>query len=383
MPGMRRIKDPWQKLTSGLYVPPYVKFAPGHPCCCDGGPCEYFADTFDSSPIGADWTVESGSWNISSGTLATSSSAALLENTVSNPNSGDSDEFVLEANVTANTNGDTVRLIGNYVDSSNYWFLELTFHSTTASSNVKLFERASGSNTQRGQTINTVVLVPSTFYTASMCFTSSGVRTMVAGSSGPSYATTSLTTSLTALGTGALNGTASFNEMSLSRHTGNRSDCSECASCTLCSGTTPAELSLVISGVVDDNCSNCDETLNGTFILSNSGTHYSTGFYLGVCQWAHEFPSKITCNNAVGIFAEVVEVGSSNRLLIEIPTADDGDWGSTFVGFIMIGFGITIGLQEQFDCDQWSDTDAPLTGTIGFPGRCTTTAGTSCTVTAN
>ncbi len=33
---MRRIKDPWQKLTSGLYVPPYIKFAPpGHPCCCD------------------------------------------------------------------------------------------------------------------------------------------------------------------------------------------------------------------------------------------------------------------------------------------------------------------------------------------------------------
>ncbi len=32
---MRRIKEPWQKLVSGLYVPPYIKFAPGYPCCCE------------------------------------------------------------------------------------------------------------------------------------------------------------------------------------------------------------------------------------------------------------------------------------------------------------------------------------------------------------
>lgn len=31
---MRRQKPLWEKLASGLFVPPYLKFAPGYPCCC-------------------------------------------------------------------------------------------------------------------------------------------------------------------------------------------------------------------------------------------------------------------------------------------------------------------------------------------------------------
>ena len=42
---MRRIKEPWQKLTSGLYVPPYLQFAPGYPCCCDEEVCPCPVDT--------------------------------------------------------------------------------------------------------------------------------------------------------------------------------------------------------------------------------------------------------------------------------------------------------------------------------------------------
>ncbi len=37
---IQRKKDPWKKLTSGLYVPPYLKFAGGYPCCC-GVPCQF------------------------------------------------------------------------------------------------------------------------------------------------------------------------------------------------------------------------------------------------------------------------------------------------------------------------------------------------------
>ncbi len=39
----RRRKPEWAKLASGLYVPPYLEFAPWYPCpdCCDGSPtCE-------------------------------------------------------------------------------------------------------------------------------------------------------------------------------------------------------------------------------------------------------------------------------------------------------------------------------------------------------
>lgn len=34
-------KDPWQRLASGLYVPPLLNFSPGYPCspCCEGIKC--------------------------------------------------------------------------------------------------------------------------------------------------------------------------------------------------------------------------------------------------------------------------------------------------------------------------------------------------------
>ena len=82
----RRRKPEWARLASGLYVPPYLKFAPWYPCCvegedcCDGeappdewqvvlagieniggkcGQCGTFNDTF-VLPV---WNV--GSWGIS------------------------------------------------------------------------------------------------------------------------------------------------------------------------------------------------------------------------------------------------------------------------------------------------------------------------------
>lgn len=41
---MNRQKPQWAKLASGLFVPPYLKFAPGYPCCCGGGPCGLCSD---------------------------------------------------------------------------------------------------------------------------------------------------------------------------------------------------------------------------------------------------------------------------------------------------------------------------------------------------
>jgi hypothetical protein len=53
--------------------------------------------------------------------------------------------------------------------------------------------------------------------------------------------------------------------------------------CTHCSGTTPLQYQLDVSGVADEDCALCDETYDGQFILTQSG--------VGNCRWTYDFDS--------------------------------------------------------------------------------------------
>ena len=67
---------------------PNIKF--GSPCFCDCPHCYIYQDKFDRANIGSDWTIDTGTWSISSDRLTTSSSDAFIEYdpALNNPNFG-------------------------------------------------------------------------------------------------------------------------------------------------------------------------------------------------------------------------------------------------------------------------------------------------------
>lgn len=124
-------------------------------CCAT---CAIFTDDFATDRTGTDYTIVSGTPTVSSGVLTTGSTGFLIvENTAGTTGHG-------RVTITgkADTSGGTFRVIGSYVDSSNYLFGELTING--ASSTWKLWKRVSGSDTQLGIT-TTFTASTSTNYT--------------------------------------------------------------------------------------------------------------------------------------------------------------------------------------------------------------------------
>lgn len=69
------------------------------------------------------------------------------------------------------------------------------------------------------------------------------------------------------------------------------SPCAACCTtdiCHCCSGATPSQFEVIISGLTDDSCNDCDTAgagqLNNTFVL-NRGTIYQEDG----CEWFYEF----------------------------------------------------------------------------------------------
>jgi len=65
-------------------------------------------------------------------------------------------------------------------------------------------------------------------------------------------------------------------------------DCCCDINCVHCSGDAPSQWSVVTSGIVDDDCSDCDPDLNDTWILTKD-TNYAT---IG-CVYTYELPTAI------------------------------------------------------------------------------------------
>lgn len=133
--------------------------------------------------------------------------------------------------------GDVVKLGIKYVDTSNYWYVELT---PGASGTLKLFERSGGTSTQRGPTMP-IALAGDDTYGLTICYGSGLVRATesVSGIAIPYATTTSSTSGLSAfVGTGTIAGTPLFSDFlyeygySASGH----STCTDCdcsASCSI------------------------------------------------------------------------------------------------------------------------------------------------------
>ncbi len=100
------------------------------PCpeCCPPAGCIYFEDDYnrgDSTNLGGDWTEVSGDWEIVSNELSIGDTDGLVICGEVNPD-GD-DEVVAQVQFNSSDgweHGTKVRLVFDYVDASNYWFLQ-------------------------------------------------------------------------------------------------------------------------------------------------------------------------------------------------------------------------------------------------------------------
>lgn len=86
--------------------------------------------------------------------------------------------------------------------------------------------------------------------------------------------------------------------------------CPECCSgqCEHCSGETPDEMHVVLSGITNDNCNDCDD-------LNSNGSPYILGFAgeaSGVCTWRYTLPSAICTIERIDL---TLEASGSDYLL--------------------------------------------------------------------
>jgi hypothetical protein len=229
--------------------------------------CTIFTDDFSTDRTGTDYTIVSGTPTVSGGVLTTTSTGFLIvENTAGSTGHGHA-----KADIKVSASGNIIRVVGAYVDSSNYLYMEVTWGG--GGSALKVFSRSGGVDTQIGVTAN-ISLSTATFYTAHLCWDGTRADAEIEGKSGVTAAYLG-TGNKAGFGTGSSIGTATFDNFSLSKHYSDDNTCAKCntATCTACNaGTVPSAFAVTISGVVNGAlaasfcASNCTG-YNGTFLV--------------------------------------------------------------------------------------------------------------------
>ncbi len=87
------------------------------------------------------------------------------------------------------------------------------------------------------------------------------------------------------------------------------SDCDEC------SGTNPPRCwELVVGGVTDNDCDQCNEDINGTFILKNDGIFNNCNTFGGNCAWCTD--EKENCGEGTADRFNLTFGGGTTTLVI-------------------------------------------------------------------
>jgi hypothetical protein len=277
------IPDGWTRLASGILAPslslannPISRWAPCGGGCC-GDTCRYFREVFGGT---LDlWTQVSGSWSIVSDTLQTTSASGVCTVETLAPNS--ELEWGVVVTWSGDTEGDKLRVIGNYVDSSNYTCAEFTIGDVAGDGGEwKIIERIGGGE-------DTLVTVARTipegsshtvyvYFTATTCtiYEQNGLHTFAE--------ITAPTTSKSGLGTGStLAGTATFDTFELWRHQNSDPTCPYISVCEACGDDIPATLKVTVQGVTDRGVVCTCSDVNGV---------YDDVPYIGEVPWPDDAP---------------------------------------------------------------------------------------------
>lgn len=142
---------------------------------CSIGSDGFFRD--DSSDLGCMWEQVSGTSSIESDQLK------LLADTVvkfQTPHPREQPHWINTVQVKAVANGDKAWFIFDYVDSSNYHFVELTFGAGAFGGEFKVFKRTGGSNAQVGGTVAVTATIGG-FLSVSVCFIYGYIQAVIDG----------------------------------------------------------------------------------------------------------------------------------------------------------------------------------------------------------
>lgn len=255
------------------------RFSPSCNCC---GDCTLFADAFERSTIGSNWSVKSGSWSIplAEGSVQTSSANAELDQ-VSAEQAG-----MASASVGSTASGDQLQV--GLGASGAYYAAELevgtgVFRLVKLISGTRTVLRQCNVSAGAGESFDVALCSDTYPYPLGGSGTST-IRLVTAIFQGSPLLTWGDAVSTCesysgVLGTAALSGIASFASFSLSDVECNNSSCPNCSQCCWPpGGDVPDQVQVVISGIgaaasgsiaspcTDDQCA----AINGTYILDRA-----------------------------------------------------------------------------------------------------------------
>lgn len=272
-------------------------------------PCSVISDAF-STDTSADWTEVDGALTIGSGVLTTTSATALfIHNTAGTTGHG---RVSVRAKAGANSNA--VRLIGSYVNADNYLFCELSFNSFGLAS-FKLFSRIAGSNTQIGSTYSAGTPGATNFHALELCWNGTEARGALNGTARVVGIYNGVGIKA---GVGAVlaSGTATFDDFEFDVHKTDNDECQKCESlCVLCENGGADTITLVIDGVVDDDCADCD-VFNGTFVLDFIANITPFGDGTNRCFYAVDVSNGCAPEGAFTLAAYIIEDAGNYAIMM-------------------------------------------------------------------
>lgn len=254
--------------------------------------CDFHDDDFnraDSSSLGSNWTVVSGTWDIHTNALRTTSANAVVINT--NVLTPGANGWAVVATPDGTEFG---RLILGYVDANNYYYAEGRNAIVGAGRASRIVQKSSGTDT-----VLTEVL--GDFTPKFFCYQPALNRLSAGSTSSGWYLVAdnipTITSTVCGLGSGASAGTT-FDPFSIV-YTGTGAwssvtlaPCQTCDGCSACVGINSGlpDLEVVIAGLTNNSCGSCS-SLNGTYQLRNYG-QINNGI-ITTCYWVYKFPSTI------------------------------------------------------------------------------------------
>lgn len=262
-----------------------MKFFPG--CCCDTD-CEAYCNNLNLNLD--DFSQVSGTWNVTSGRTEISNDNALLVHS----SLSTSNNFLLSVRIDVDNNGlhndiNEYRLIFNYLNSNNYWYLTfLPTQSILSAGYLAFFKVVSGTHTQLA-----IVALDPIFTVGTQAFIQVCYRNGILFGSTNSYAVSYTPTISLAgqfgIGTGSLNGPpATFDNFCayIDPDENTDSDCVICddVSCG-CGQTLPNTLQVTLCGISSDGCNECTP-LNGTHMVTYDSTVVESGDI--ICRFIKE-----------------------------------------------------------------------------------------------
>lgn len=192
-------------------------------CFCD---CHLADDDFNRASLGADWTVQSGSWSIVSDVLRTSSANAVVTYTTTRST------HVVQVQIRAAAASAKARIIVGWTDANNYAWVEVEWPASGNCGTLRLGEVISGTSSDIA-TAPLKDLELNTWYWLSACFGSkypSGNQLSAVINHVMLIEDTNASGSTVGLGTGNSTATTEFDNFALWKHRDD--DNPQCPTCT-------------------------------------------------------------------------------------------------------------------------------------------------------